>query len=95
MRILFFHFWPIWLLLAIAIVIILIVNKKSAKASEDEAETPRIIGMSRAGFLITCLVFGTIISGFIWLGSKLEKDTSHDYTPTKIEGGVLKKGNVQ
>lgn len=90
MRILLFKFWPIWLLLAIAIAIILIVSKKT-----EPEEEPKIIGLSRTGFLISCLILGTIISGFIWLGTKIEKDTSSDYTPTKIEDGALKKGSVK
>lgn len=94
MRILLIQLWPIWLLLALAILIILIANKRNAKDEASEA-APRIIGLSRTGFLITCLIFGTIISGFLWLGTKIEKDSSHDYTPTKLEDGKLTKGNVK
>lgn len=93
MRLLLVQLWPIWLLLGIAIAVILIVNKK--KEGEENEETPSIIGLSRSGFLIICLIFGTIITGFIWLGSKIEKDTSHNYMPSQMVDGQLKQGNVK
>ena len=94
MRILLFQLWPIWLLLAIAISVILIANKQSRTRAGSEDE-PQIIGLSHTGFLITCLIFGTIISGFIWLGSKLDKDTSYEHAPARLENGELRGGAAE
>ncbi len=92
MRLLLLQFWPVWLILAVAITLILLWSKRQAKKGIEE---PKIIGLSRSGFLIMMLIFLTIIGGFIWLGSKLEKDTSHHYAPTRIIDGELQRGTVQ